>query len=265
MNENVVCAWVAGRRSLFVDGVLLSLEQSCFQVTQCCDDILGLLAQKAPPTGKFLCVQVLETASTVFVETCCSVAFLRKTCPDVIIICIVNDVSLDNTPLMAAGANGCFSGRFTSAELNLLLTLVVSGDIGLSVVAEARKSVERALAVPLLANRIESRSSAGVRASSVFKEKVSYPDVCLSRREREVLAGLVNGESNKTLARGLSITEATVKAHVRTIFRKLGAHSRTQAIRHVLDRCPPGTSLADWLVLSGPGHRQQEQGSVTPP
>ena len=260
MSENTVYAWVAGRRSLFVDGVLLSLEQSCFQVTHSRTNILELLAHNAPPAGKFLCVQIVEASDSAFVETCCSIAYLRKTCPEVVVICIINDPTLDSAPLMAAGSNGCFSGRFTSAELNLLLTLVVCGDIGLSVVAASRKSAgEPVQALPPFATGIDGRPHAGMRppATSNAIVEVSYPNVSLSRREREVLAGLVNGESNKTLARSLTITEATVKAHVRTIFRKLGAHSRTQAIRHVLDRCPPGASLSDWLVFCGPGHRQE--------
>jgi LuxR family maltose regulon positive regulatory protein len=52
----------------------------------------------------------------------------------------------------------------------------------------------------------------------------------LSRRETEVLALLARGLSNKEMARELSRSEATVATHLRRIYEKLGAHTRTQAI-----------------------------------
>ncbi len=51
----------------------------------------------------------------------------------------------------------------------------------------------------------------------------------LSRREREVLGGLIEGKSNKEIARDLGITEPTVKLHMKTLYRKIGAQNRTQA------------------------------------
>ncbi|MFC4732167.1 LuxR C-terminal-related transcriptional regulator [Salipiger abyssi] len=51
----------------------------------------------------------------------------------------------------------------------------------------------------------------------------------LSRRELEVLEGLTQGKSNKEIARHLEIREPTVKLHVKTLYRKIGAGNRTQA------------------------------------
>ncbi len=51
----------------------------------------------------------------------------------------------------------------------------------------------------------------------------------LSAREREVLAGLARGASNKDLARSLDLAESTVKIHVQNILRKLKLTSRVQA------------------------------------
>lgn len=51
----------------------------------------------------------------------------------------------------------------------------------------------------------------------------------LSRRELEVLEGLTQGKSNKEIARDLDIREPTVKLHMKTLYRKLGAANRTQA------------------------------------
>ncbi|MCB5199592.1 response regulator transcription factor [Loktanella sp. TSTF-M6] len=51
----------------------------------------------------------------------------------------------------------------------------------------------------------------------------------LTARELQVLKGLTEGKSNKEIARDLDITEPTVKLHVKTLYRKVGAANRTQA------------------------------------
>ena len=51
----------------------------------------------------------------------------------------------------------------------------------------------------------------------------------LTDRELEILGHLVHGEANKLIARRLSVSEATVKAHVKAILRKLQLSNRTQA------------------------------------
>ena len=52
----------------------------------------------------------------------------------------------------------------------------------------------------------------------------------LTTREREVLGLLGRGLSNKMIARDLRISEHTVKFHVSSIYAKLGAASRTEAV-----------------------------------
>lgn len=51
----------------------------------------------------------------------------------------------------------------------------------------------------------------------------------MTAREREVLALVAAGLSNKLIARRLGITEATVKAHLTHIYRRIGVDSRVQA------------------------------------
>ena len=55
------------------------------------------------------------------------------------------------------------------------------------------------------------------------------PLAALSPREREILACIARGASNKEIARELDIAETTVKIHVQHILRKLGLSSRVQA------------------------------------
>jgi DNA-binding NarL/FixJ family response regulator len=51
----------------------------------------------------------------------------------------------------------------------------------------------------------------------------------LTSRELQVLKGLTEGKSNKEIARDLDITEPTIKLHMKTLYRKVGAANRTQA------------------------------------
>ncbi len=62
------------------------------------------------------------------------------------------------------------------------------------------------------------------------------PDASLSPREREVLQLLVQGKSNKQIAKQLGIAEATVKCHFRVIFMRMGVTDRTQAVVSALQR-----------------------------
>jgi DNA-binding NarL/FixJ family response regulator len=52
----------------------------------------------------------------------------------------------------------------------------------------------------------------------------------LSTAQRRVLFALAKGDLNKRIAGDLGVTEATIKAHLSAIFRKLGVSNRTQAI-----------------------------------
>jgi DNA-binding NarL/FixJ family response regulator len=62
------------------------------------------------------------------------------------------------------------------------------------------------------------------------------PPLCddLTEREREVLALIGQGQSNKEIARELCISEKTVKNHIANIFSKLHVNDRTQAVLYAI-------------------------------
>jgi DNA-binding NarL/FixJ family response regulator len=72
---------------------------------------------------------------------------------------------------------------------------------------------------PRVASRVMAQVQAPRRTAST-----------LSDREREVLKLVAEGMPSKQIARNLSITERTVKFHVNSIFHKLGAENRAQAV-----------------------------------
>lgn len=59
-------------------------------------------------------------------------------------------------------------------------------------------------------------------------------EVKLTKREKDVLAMLVKGYSNRDMAEQMFISEKTVKNHLTSIFRKLGVKDRTQAAVYAL-------------------------------
>ena len=72
-----------------------------------------------------------------------------------------------------------------------------------------------------------------VRAIPPTRDFDSLPEeapVLLTPREIEVLGALGNGLTNKEVARLLGISPHTVKFHIESLFRKLGAASRAEAV-----------------------------------
>lgn len=63
--------------------------------------------------------------------------------------------------------------------------------------------------------------------SPVPEEALPEP---LSQREQEVLALIHQGLANKDIARAMAVAPATVKAHIRNLYGKLGVGRRTEAL-----------------------------------
>jgi DNA-binding CsgD family transcriptional regulator len=93
--------------------------------------------------------------------------------------------------------------------------------------------------VVVLEPRPGSRASSGLsrlRSADPLSGLASLSGVeTLTRRERDVLALLLDGRRVASIAQSLFLSEHTVRNHLKAVFRKLGAHSQTE----LLDRFRP--------------------------
>ncbi len=83
----------------------------------------------------------------------------------------------------------------------------------------------------LLANRSHGAHSVGSTEAVADAELDK-----LTPREREILACIAKGQSNKQIARNLDVAESTVKIHVQSVLKKLHLSSRVQAAVFAVER-----------------------------
>jgi DNA-binding NarL/FixJ family response regulator len=118
-------------------------------------------------------------------------------------------------------------GALQAGALGYLTKDATRAEIGRAVVAAA---AGQAVLDPGVQQRL---ASAAARAREAADPRGGAPGGAdLTPREAEVLRLIAAGQSNREIARGLFVTEATVKTHVNRIFAKTGARDRVQAMRY---------------------------------
>jgi two-component system nitrate/nitrite response regulator NarL len=150
----------------------------------------------------------------------------RFTCPTIVIVAETrNPVDLQQIISLVPDA---YIANLTSRELLLkvldLLALAQPVLVLSSVVTTASPSEPLARREPL-----EGVAGNGHGPASAPDNACDRAGPLFSQRERQVLCQLARGASNKQIARLLSITESTVKVHLKALLRKIGARNRTQA------------------------------------
>lgn len=78
--------------------------------------------------------------------------------------------------------------------------------------------------------------SPGFRAPVFSAVPETEARALLTPREAQILDAIADGLTNKAIARRLSISLHTVKFHVESVFRKLGASTRTEAVARATER-----------------------------
>ncbi|MES9903271.1 MAG: two-component system response regulator NarL [Sedimenticola sp.] len=81
--------------------------------------------------------------------------------------------------------------------------------------------------VIVINQRLTQLLAHSLRKDKTVRGSVGYDD--LTEREREILALIASGMSNKLIAETLKISQGTVKVHVKHLLKKLGLHSRVEA------------------------------------
>jgi DNA-binding NarL/FixJ family response regulator len=111
---------------------------------------------------------------------------------------------------LRVGARGYMLKKVSPEDILHILQAVQAGEVVID---------------PALGGKIALRSAA-------LRKGNDWPGVQhgLTPRESEVLVKIVDGLDNKAIGQALYITEDTVKSHVKSILRKLGARDRGQAI-----------------------------------
>src|SRR5229473_2411329 len=130
------------------------------------------------------------------------------------------------------------SSEFPGARFIVLTTY--SGDV------LARRALKAGAQAYVLKSLVRKDLPDTIRAVHAGKKCISpeisaqladhIADDILTAREIEVLGLIAAGEGNKVIADQLSITEETVKGHVKNILSKLGANARTHAVMIALRR-----------------------------
>jgi DNA-binding NarL/FixJ family response regulator len=138
------------------------------------------------------------------------VARVRLLSPDTrVVVLSASDAREDILEALEAGVHGYIVKTQHPDQLIDRLRYVLSGEI----------YVPATLAELPVDSAEERGTGAGARLAAP----------ALSDRQRQVLEGLVEGKSNKEIAKALNVAEGTVKAHLSVLFKILGAGNRAHA------------------------------------
>lgn len=167
------------------------------------DSALAMASQHSPD----LLLLDLKMPGMAGVET---VSAFRKSCPEVPVVIITGQVMRDDVlRAMELGASGYLPKAMSGTSFVHALRLILSGQ-------------------PYFSAHLLGPGSGDGEAAPAQHPGGRFAD--LTNREVQVLSLLVRGESNKEIGLHLGLTEITVKSHMRSIFKKIGAANRTQAV-----------------------------------
>jgi DNA-binding NarL/FixJ family response regulator len=210
---------LVGKTSLLKEGIAEILRSANFRILTTVSWMDDLPASKAPPCQQlFLIVQTGDDFNLAVEQ----VELFRNRRPEGRVAIVADRYRLDElVSAFRAGASGYFVDVMSSHILIKSLELVMMGET---------------VFPPAFLSFVLDPEGDGVhedpprddnQAPLVPAEDGIAPR--LSPREKSILRCLIEGDSNKSIARKIDIAEATVKVHVKAILRKVRAHNRTQA------------------------------------
>jgi len=150
----------------------------------------------------------------------------RKHRPDVTLM------DLQMPEMSGIDAMSSIRGEFPDARIIVLTTYAGDVQISRALKAGARAYLLKGSLRKELLETIRAVHAGQKRLSSEVAAEIAQhaTDDALTPREIDVLRLIAGGNANKEIAARLSLTEETVKSHVRNILAKLGANDRTHAV-----------------------------------
>lgn len=206
--------------SLFRSGVkqLLQKLPGIEVVAEAADGLEGVKRAKSHPPDVVLLDLNMPGLSGL--ET---LQLLRGELPQTAVVILT--VSEEASELGEALRQGAAGFLVKNIDVDVLVNAIHKAARGESVIADCMTS-------KLVAEFRAQGPASSAPAPVADKEK-------LTPREREIVACLARGESNKEIARRLDVAESTVKIHVQSILKKLNLTSRVQvavyAVEHGLN------------------------------
>ena len=210
---------IIGKSSLLRDGIAKILHSANFRIVASVSSADDLPAGVEADTPLFLIVHTDDD----FDFAARQIEFFRDNCPDGRIVIVADRYRPDElVAAFRAGANGCFVDVMSSDVFIRYLELVMMGETVLppGFLSYVFGSEGRPL---------RDDSASEDEKQTILVTEIDDPAPQLSPRERLILCCLIEGASNKSIARKMDIAEATVKVHVKAILRKIRVHNRTQA------------------------------------
>ena len=129
-------------------------------------------------------------------------------------------------------------GEFPDARIIMLTTHAGDVQVSRALKAGARGYLLKGLLRKELLETIRAVHAGHKRVSSEVAAEIAEhaTDDALTPREVDVLRLVARGNANKAIGARLTLTEETVKSHIRSILAKLGANDRTHAVAIALKR-----------------------------
>jgi DNA-binding NarL/FixJ family response regulator len=234
---------LVGKSILLREGLARILRSGNFRIlasVSCADDLLPSTLQQHEPL--FLVVHTGDDFGAAVEQ----IELFRDQHPGRRIAIVADHYRLEElVSAFRAGANGYFVDVMACDVFIKSIELVIMGETifppaFLSFVLDPESD-------PLgeAAPRDENNQAMLTRTENTIARQ-------LSTREKSILGRLIEGDSNKRIARKIDISEATVKVHVKAILRKIRVRNRTQAAvwalnngslkRPAKNNSPPSTS-----------------------
>jgi len=207
--------------TLFREGLRRILTDAGFHAVWCSD-----LPPSSPISGLSDRTSPLLIVGSEIGEACLQVSSMKRIYPDTKAVILADSVTQHQfIAALRCGAETLVLKHSSCDALIATLRLVADG-VALFPTAMIETLISETAPTPLLGSTAQEID----RAVLAVRSDLRAARANLSTRESDVLNQLLLGLSNKEIARGLAITEATVKVHVKAIFRKAGVRSRTQIV-----------------------------------